>query len=256
MAATTHRNPSLSQAGPILQEALSKHQLLVIIGNCRVDYEGRASSTLEWGERLILVKTDGSVLVHRPAGYEPVNWQPPRCIFQVDVSEDALKLRAVRTQPQDVLTIFFNKIFEVTVSSLIDRGEFSLHVTEMDMKRAILTVPNLVEESFRPVSDEKNLGESGFVDVFGEDSKGNFMVVEIKRVPAGKEAVLQLERYVQAIKRKTERPIRGLVVAPDLRREAQPILASMKLEFKPLSLKKCSEVLRKAKTRRLTDFLG
>jgi hypothetical protein len=251
----THQNPTLKEAASLIQEAVIKHMLIVIFGNCRVDYEGRASSTLEWGNRLVIIKTDGSVLVHRPTGYEPVNWQPPGCIFQVEVLAEELKIKATRLHPKETLNIFFNEIFHILVSSLTDTGEFSLYVSEFDIKKAILTSPNLVEEGFRPISSEKELGESGFVDVLGEDSNGNLVVVEIKRVPAGKDAVFQLERYVKALERRVNRPIRGILVAPEIQKEAQLLAASRRLEFKPISLKKCYEVLKLEKTKKLSDFL-
>ena len=79
-------NPPISEAAEILERAFRARSFVLVIGNCRVDYEGRASSTLEWGERITIVKQDGSVLVHRPTGYEPVNWQPPKCVVNVKLT--------------------------------------------------------------------------------------------------------------------------------------------------------------------------
>jgi len=58
-----------------IKEALAQRKLLLLVGNCWVNYKGRASSKLEPGERIVIIKEDGSVLVHRPCGYEAVNWQ-------------------------------------------------------------------------------------------------------------------------------------------------------------------------------------
>ncbi len=247
--------PSLEQAASFVQEAISKRNLAIVIGNCRVEYEGRASSQLDWGERLLIIKADGAVMVHRPVNYEPVTWKPPGCVFQVEASSSLLKIRAVRLQPREVLNILFDRVFQVSVASLKDYGEFSMYVTELDMKKAILTCPDLLEEGFKPISSEKDMGESGFIDLFGEDSKGNLVVVELKRNPAGKEAILQLDRYIRALKEKTSKPIRGIIAAPELRKDAQPLLASLKLEFKPIQLKKCYEVLKLEKDRKLSDYL-
>jgi len=251
----TYKNPSLVEAASVIRDALEKHMLIVVFGNCRVDYEGRASSTLEWGNRLVIIKTDGSVLVHRPIGYEPVNWQPPGCIFHVEVLDGELKVRATRLHPRETLNIFFGEVIHIMVSSLTDTGEFSLYVSELDIKKAILTMPSLVEEGFKPISAEKELGESGFVDVLGEDSRGNLVVVEIKRVSVGKDAVFQLERYVKALERRVNRPIRGILVAPEIQKEAQLLAAHKKFEFKPISLKRCYEVLKLEKTKKLSDFM-
>jgi RecB family endonuclease NucS len=63
------------------------------------------------------------------------------------------------------------------------------------MQKAILLEPSLLEEDFKPISYEKKV-EPGFVDVYGVDKKGRFVVVEIKRKTAGKEAALQLAKYI------------------------------------------------------------
>jgi RecB family endonuclease NucS len=268
MSVLTYVKPSIEETALHLKKALANHRTIVIIGDCRVKYEGRAASTLENGGRLVIIKVDGSVLVHRPTGYEPVNWMPGRinsaralqkqvgCIFQVKKHEKELEIRVARLQPQEILNVYFTKILHLTVSNLIDVGEFSLYVTEADMKQAILAEPNLIEKAFRPLTAEKEVGESGFIDVFGEDATGAFLIVEIKRVPAGKDAVLQLDRYVTALREKVNRPVRGVIAAPALRKEVQTLLAHRNLEFKCLPLKKCYEVLKWRKTKRLSEFLG
>ena len=255
MSFSTYNSPSLEDALHIIRDALSRHMLTVLLGNCRVEYEGRASSTLEWGVRLVILKTDGSVLIHRPTGYEPVNWQPPGSSFRVEVLDDNLKLTAVRSQPKEILNIFFSQIHHILTSSLADTGEFSLYVSELDMKKAILASPSLIEEGFHPLSAEKEAGEAGFVDVFGEDRNGNLVVIEIKRVQAGKDAVLQLKRYVDALRGKFNRPIRGILVAPEIQKDAQFLLAVNNLEFKQLSPRVCYDVLKTFKVKKLSEFL-
>jgi hypothetical protein len=43
-----------------------------------VDYEGRLKAHLPLATRLLLVKADGSVLVHSDGGsYKPLNWMSP-----------------------------------------------------------------------------------------------------------------------------------------------------------------------------------
>ena len=69
-------NPDFTESITICKKSIMNKYTLVIIGSCKVIYEGRASSTLGYGERIVILKQDGSTLIHRPTGYKPVNWQP------------------------------------------------------------------------------------------------------------------------------------------------------------------------------------
>jgi len=69
--------PSLDEAYEAVKNGIAQRRMLLIVGSCTVDYVGRASSKLSQGERLLIIKPDGSTLIHRPRDYAPVNWQPP-----------------------------------------------------------------------------------------------------------------------------------------------------------------------------------
>jgi RecB family endonuclease NucS len=246
-------NPALSDAALMIEKAFAQRKTLIVAGKCQVHYSGRASSTLEPGERILVVKEDGALLVHRPVGYEPVNWQPPGCVFHVQTRENTLEIRGIRHKPRESVTVTFESVFMVSALSLLDAGEFLLHASEEDMHRAVLLKPSLLEEGFKPISYEKRV-EPGFVDVYGEDKNGKLVVVEVKRKAAGKEAALQLAKYVDAIKGKANRELRGVLAAPSLGKDVQRLLATLGLEFKVLDPKKCAEVLRKAETAKLETF--
>ncbi|MGA2971803.1 MAG: endonuclease NucS [Candidatus Bathyarchaeia archaeon] len=255
MSLSVKVDPPISEAAEILEKAFRARSFALIIGNCRVDYEGRASSTLEWGERITMVKQDGSVLVHRPTGYEPVNWQPPKCVVKVKLNDAGLVVSASRSQPRENVSIEFKEIRLTATGTLADSGEFALHVTEEQMKQAILTAPDLVENGLKPLQQEKSLGEAGFTDIFAEDRNGRLVVVEIKRNAASKDAVLQLERYLETLRKKVNRPLRGIVVAPELRKSAQPLLDSLKLEYVRLAPEKCFGVLKSRRDMKLSHFM-
>jgi RecB family endonuclease NucS len=255
MALLVRVDPELTEAAQILEGAFRARSLAIVIGDCKVDYEGRASSTLDWGERIAMVKQDGSVLVHRPTGYEPVNWQPPKCVVNVKLDDAGLVISASRSQPRERVAIEFQRINFMATGKLSDTGEFALHVTEEQMKQALLTAPDLVETGLKPLQQEKSLGEAGFTDIFAEDKNGKLVVVEIKRNPASKDAVLQLERYLETLRRKVNGPIRGIIVAPELRKSAQVTLESLKLEFVRLAPEKCFSVLKSRKDMKLSRFM-
>jgi len=245
--------PKVAEAEIAIREAVSKRKTLLVIGRCWVHYVGRAKSKLEPGERMLIIKEDGSLLVHRSTGYEPVNWQPPGCIFHVQARGNILEIRAVRPKPHESVRVFFDAIQMVSALSLVDSGEFSLYASEEDMQRAILLKPSLLEEDFKPISYEKKV-EPGFADIYGEDRNGRLVVVEIKRKTAGKEAALQLAKYISAIRIKAGREIRGILAAPEIAKDVQRLLVTLGLEFKALDPRKCADVLKRTKTRKLESF--
>ena len=250
---TVLANPTLAEAASIIERAFAGRRTLIVAGNCTVQYVGRASSTLELGERLLIIKEDGALLVHRPAEYEPVNWQPSGCVFHVQLKQDRLEVHGVRQKPRESVKVTFDSVFMVSSLDLEDSGEFLLFASEEDMHKAILLKPSLLEEGFKPISYEKKV-EPGFVDVYGVDKDGKLVVVEVKRKTAGKEAALQLARYIDAIKAKANRELRGVLAAPSLGKDVQRLLETLGLEFKALDPKKCAEVLKKAENAKLETF--
>ena len=250
-------NPTINEAADLLEGAFRARSFVLIIGNCRVDYEGRASSTLEWGERMTMIKKDGSVLIHRPTGYEPVNWQPPKCAITISRSDmGTIIVTAVRSQPRETISIEFKEISLTAFGSLSDVGEFALHVTEAQMKQAILTAPSLVEDGLKPLEEEKHVADAGFTDIYGEDKNGCLVVVEIKRNAATKDTAMQLHGYLEKIRKRVNRPLRGIIVAPELRKSAQPMLQSLKLEFIKLAPEKCFSILKTQKDMKISQFIS
>ena len=216
-------------------------------------YVGRAHSTLEPGERLLIIKSDGSLLVHRPVGYEPVNWQPAGSVFHVEIKEDELEVHGIRQKPRESVRVTFANIYMVSSLNLSDSGDFLLHASEDDMHRAILLKPELLEEGFKPISWEKKV-EPGFVDIYGEDKDGKLVIVEVKRKTASKEAALQLAKYIEPIKAKVNREVRAVLVAPSLGKDVQRMLVTLGLEYKALDPKVCAEVLKKSENSKLERF--
>jgi len=247
--------PTLAEAARLIEKAFAQRRTLIVAGNCSVHYVGRASSTLEPGERMLIIKADGSLLVHRPVGYEPVNWQPAGSIFHVQADDNAVLIHAVRQKPRENVNITFANVLMVSALNLDDSGEFLLFASEDDMHRAILLKPELLEEGFKPISWEKKV-EPGFVDVYGEDKNGNLVIVEVKRKTASKEAALQLAKYIEPIKAKVNRHVRAVLVAPSLGKDVQRLLATLGLEFKALDPKTCAEVLRKTENSKLESFFN
>jgi len=249
-------NPSTGAAKRIIIEALEKGKAIVAVGSCEIVYKGRASSTLGPGERIVIVTEDKALIIHRSYGYRPVNWQPTGCKFRVEESADGkLVVTAIRMNPLESIKMSFDKFYAISTLVLLDNSELCLYASELDMKKAILYRPSLIEDGFTPITSEK-VTAKGFVDIFGKDKEGNYVIVEIKRGRATKKAVLQLARYIET-PRKGNPSIRGILVADGITKDAQRSIVSLNLEFKRLNPKKCSEILQeleRTKDKEITSY--
>src|SRR5882757_7796259 len=75
----------------------------LVIAQCSVDYAGRLAAHLPSARRLLIVKADGSVLVHSDGGsYKPLNWMSPPCTLK---EEDGTWTVTNKAAEQLVITI-------------------------------------------------------------------------------------------------------------------------------------------------------
>jgi len=220
-----------------IREAIAKKYVLIIVGECSVDYIGRGESKLTMGDRMVVVKEDGALLIHRPYGYSPVNWQPSTIVIEVKEHDGRIVLTAVRDKPRETLLIAFNKIYIVVYGKLSDHGEFVMYMDEHDMRDILFEHPELIEDGLRIIEKEKDIG-IGSIDLFGVDAENRPVIIELKRTSAGREAVHQLYGYVKAYKDKTGVLPRGILVAPSLTSSAIEALNKLKLEWREIDLRK------------------
>ncbi len=242
------------EAKSILEQAFHQKRFIQILGSCFVEYQGRARSILTEGERLIIIKSDGSLLVHKANGVEPVNWQPPGCTLKAAIKSGKLQITANRDKPRETVSIQFSSLLLLSISSPSDPGEFSMFLTEEEMQQVLSAHPDLIESGLHVIRRERPV-KPGFIDIYARDDKGRIVVVEIKRKRASREAVLQLHNYIKSLNIPKESQIRGILVAPSLTKGTQALLEQLGLEYKKVEPQQCSQYLRNSKTRRLTDFL-
>ncbi len=89
--------------------------------------------------------------------------------------------------------------------------------------------------------------EPGFIDVYGIDKKGNLVIIEIKRGTAGKEAIMQLIKYINSVSKLTSKGLRGILVAPKIAKNVSKLLENFNIEFKRLNPKVCSLIIKSEK---------
>ncbi len=237
----------MDEARQELARGFEARKLVVMVASCTVTYSGRTGSQLGEGERLVIVKGDGCVLVHRARDYQPVNWQPAGCLVQAFLEGESLLVKAVRPSPLESLNIKANRVGFLGTFQLQDEAEFLLHASEEDMQRAIILDPDIVEPGLKVVDFEKKVAP-GFVDVYAVDGEGNTVVIEIKKDPAGFPALKQLAEYLKHLQPAPGRRLRPVIVAPGLAKGVQSQLARMGIEFRQLSLQRCGEIIQKHST--------
>ncbi|AHL23419.1 endonuclease NucS [Thermococcus nautili] len=224
-------NPSPEEIKLLVDSAVSSEGVLTIFARCRVHYDGRAKSELGPGDRVIIVKPDGSFLIHQKEKREPVNWQPPGSVVRLELREKPV-LVSVRRKPRETLEVELEEVYLITVFHAEDYEELALTGSEAEMAELIFENPEVIEPGFKPLYREKPI-KHGIVDVLGVDKDGNLVVLELKRRRADLHAVSQLKRYVETLREEHEN-VRGILVAPSLTSGAKKLLEKEGLEFRKL----------------------
>lgn len=214
------------------------HRMVQVAARCSIDYQGRAESKLGSGERLLIFKPDGTLLVHTSTKLKPVNWQPPGCTFSAGREGDSLVITAAREKPKETVRIALEAVHIVMALGLDDVQELDLAGSEDDLQAFLATKPQFIEAGFRFWRRERASGR-GPMDLYGEDAQGRRVVVEVKRRAAGVKEADQLRRYVERERAaRGDTPVRGILVAPKVSETARKYLADMQLEYRELDWEK------------------
>lgn len=231
------RDPDVQAALQFFQveiAGLANHEgrLVQAVGDCQIHYQGRARSLLNRGERLLLLKPDGTFLVHTAEKAKPVNWQPPGASFSVAVEGGNLVLTSFRPKPEEIVKVTFHAIRFLAAVPLRDGAELALVGTEDDLQQLLFEHPELVEPGFVPGRRERD-SSRGFYDLDGRDGKGARLIVEVKRTTAGVSEAQQLWRYVEEL-RGNDPAIRGMLIAPAVAPKARNLLRDHGLDWREL----------------------
>lgn len=212
--------------------------MLLVVGDCMVDYHGRARSLLDWGERMIMIKQDGAVLVHQPVLREPVNWQPTGSKTEFKINKDKqLVMRSRHHRPPEKMKIIFRNIKSIMISTLHDKATLVISGMETDVINQIITDPGIIEEGLRISKREKHV-KSGLIDLYGFDKDHIPVVIEVKRSVASISAVQQLRMYVNDIKKDVKKAnVRGILCAPRVPDLVKKLLSDYGLEWQEVERK-------------------
>jgi hypothetical protein len=214
----------------LLNDALVRNETIVFSCTCTIRYSGRAESYLPKGDRVIIIKSDNALLVHQPTGNAPINYMKPGSSHSLRI-EDNLVLKSQNLLLKERMEITIDKIHFFNSYKLEDGQVIRVSGTEDDMSDMIYNNPELIEEGFKPVSQEEQT-KYGFIDVLGVDKEGVLTVVECKRYCAELSAVTQLRRYVEKIMvSKGIAKVRGILAAPKITENAKKMLEDWGFKF-------------------------
>jgi endonuclease len=186
----------------------------LLVARCEVRYTGRLTAVLPEAVRLLILKADGSVLVHDDAGgYKPLNWMTgPTHIEELG---DTLFIRKPKTE--DVLEIRLAEVLSDVVHDMGESAALQKDGVERDLQLELAAAPCALGEELSLVKREWAT-EIGPVDLMCRDESGEWVAVEIKRIGTI-DAVEQLTRYL------------GFIRADPAKAACRGILAAQK--FKP-----------------------
>ena len=168
----------------------------LIVARCSVDYTGRLTAHLPEALRLVMLKADGSVLVHADAGgYKPLNWMTPPTV--IEESDGLIVVRKLKGE--DRLDITLHEVLSDSDHAMDeDAARLEKDGVERDLQELLADLPERCGEGFRLVRREWPT-DIGPVDLMCRDDDDGWVAVEIKRVGTI-DAVEQLTRYLERIR--------------------------------------------------------
>ncbi len=172
----------------------------LIVARCEVRYTGRLSAVLPESTRLLMIKADGSVLVHADAGgYKPLNWMTPPTTVELEGDPPArILVRKRGGRSEDRLEIAIAEVLSDVTHDMGEAAALEKDGVERDLQEALAATTESLGEGLRLVRREWPT-DIGPVDLMCRDAEGAWIAVEIKRVGTI-DAVEQLARYLERIR--------------------------------------------------------
>lgn len=216
-----------------VKRSLNSGSIVSIYTRCVVDYSGRSSTDLKEGDRCLLLKPDGVISVQSGEGLRPKNWQPPGGDFSFYYEDDTFVVECVRETDsckEEVVKVYCLEHYGTVCYQYQDDEEIEMIGSEEDMHDRIMKEPDLVEEGFTALENEKST-EVGDIDIYGVDEYSNPVVIEVKRRKAELKHVDQLLRYTDYMKKNKDGFVRGILIAPEASEKTEDLLEKNDLEL-------------------------
>ena len=204
----------------------------LIVARCEVVYTGRLNARLPEALRLLMIKSDGSVMVHADTGgYKPQNWMTPPTVIEEEPGRIVVRKRAADDQLDiRVVEVISDVTHDMGEAAALEKDGVESHLQELLGER-----PEWCGEGFRLVRREWPT-DIGPVDLMCRDADDGWVAVEIKRVGTI-DAVEQLSRYLERIRIDPSRTdCRGVLVAEQIKPQARVLADARGIECVVVSL--------------------
>jgi RecB family endonuclease NucS len=207
-----------------------------------VDYAGRLSAHLPLATRLIMIKADGSLLIHSDAGtkalnwmpsgsrltstivqhsesdggsYKPLNWMSPPCRLAEEAGRWVVTGKSGETLTIDLEEIISDSSFDLGIDPGLVKDGVEAHLQEL-----LAAQMHVLGEGWRLIRREYPT-PIGPVDLMCRDSSGACVAIEIKR--RGEiDGVEQLTRYLELLNRDPLlAPVQGIFAAQEIKPQAR-----------------------------------
>ncbi|MFP5364275.1 MAG: endonuclease NucS [Thermoleophilia bacterium] len=191
----------------------------LIVARCEVRYSGRLTAVLPQALRLLMIKADGSFMVHADSGgYKPSNWMTAPTVIEEDADRIVVRKRAGATE--DRLEIDIAEVVSDVTHDMGEAAALEKDGVERDLQEALAAAPQFCGEGFRLVRREWPT-DIGPVDLMCRDVEDGWIAVEIKRVGTI-DAVEQLTRYLERIRvDPAMASCRGILAAQSIKPQAR-----------------------------------
>jgi hypothetical protein len=217
----------------------------LVVARCEVLYTGRLTARLPEAVRLLMIKADGSFLVHDDAGgFRPLNWMTPPTVLEE--GEGTLVVRKRAGKSEDRLEVRVTEVLSDVAHDMGESAALQKDGVERDLQAELAAQPRALGEDLSLVRREWPT-DIGPVDLMCRDDTGGWVAVEVKRV-ATIDAVEQLSRYLERI----DGECRGVLAAQAVKPQARTLAEARGIRCVEVDL----EVLRGEREPDLTLFVG
>ena len=198
----------------------------VLVARCSIGYSGRLTTRLASGDRIVIFKDDGSVCVHGPKGFKPINYMSGPTVLE----ETAGLITIRRPATGETLMIEIEEIIADSTHALEDNASLEREGRELELHALLERSPDLIEEGLE-VLEREHITDVGPVDFICKDTEGRIVLVEVKRVKAVAAAVEQVVRYREHVEKDaTFAGARAIVLAPEFAPQARNLAERRNVE--------------------------